>query len=197
MWVISRRSDGQVVAFGANADLDMEKQIALEAAVSGLTEHGEITEYEATQVRDRVKASVLMDAKARGARLSVSAKGKVVIKEPERSLLTLTSDVESFHPVDSIPLIPANGKSFATVIVQKIDERGNPRRRQRDSDRLWLRTDQGTIRDPKGRDLHELKLRKGRASFRLYSGPERRVATVWVLSPDSKVENAYIRIEFI
>jgi hypothetical protein len=104
--------------------------------------------------------------------------------------LELTVTTATRSPIDDAPELPANGKSEATIVVQK---------RALDSDRalngvshnnvLTIRTTAGTLSE------RQLSLRRGRAKFKLRSSTETVVAEVRV-SADGIDDPVSVRIEF-
>ena len=65
-------------------------------------------------------------------------------------------------------------------------------------DELFLRTTGGVIMDEKGEQrIRSLKLRSGRAAFRLVSESSPKVVTVSVFSRDPLLSKAEIQVEFV
>jgi hypothetical protein len=117
--------------------------------------------------------------------------------ELEFTQLKVTSDAKDFHTVDGIGEIPADGQSFTTITIEKLNSQGDPLRRGRDNDEVFLRTNAGVIKDEQGsQDIRNLKLTKGKASFRLYSEDRKRVATVQLISANPYLADTSISIEF-
>lgn len=115
----------------------------------------------------------------------------------ELNRLTLISDAKDVHVVDGVGEIPANGESFTTITIQKLDPRSIPLQRDQDNDEIFLRTSGGTLKDAQGnQEIRSLHLVRGQAAFRLYSEAQKRVATIEALSPNPLLSNATIRIEF-
>lgn len=115
----------------------------------------------------------------------------------ETASLSLATDAKDFHKVDGIAEIQADGKSFATVFVEKMDLTGNPLNREKDNDELFIRTNAGVVKDTQGKkDIRSFKLSKGKASFRLYSETVKRLATIQVISANPFLESTSISIEF-
>lgn len=115
----------------------------------------------------------------------------------EVASLVLSSDAKDFHVVDGIGEIPADGTSFTTITIQKVDANGGPLIRAKDKDELFLRTNAGVIKDAEGKkEIRSLKLKKGEGAFRLYSEDHKRVATVQVISAEVSLVDASISIEF-
>lgn len=199
MWVVYHQETHKIVGLTANTDIDMDRQTALTGIVDGLVDRHDVSEYDAIQVTDRDKAALYMDHYPKKLALVEGAEGlKLTIREPERFALYLTCDAPDQHPVDGIPEIAADGKSYTTITIQKIDERHKLQRGSAHNDRLYLRTNHGVLRDAKGtEDISFVELKEGKASVRLVSERLKRVATVQVMSADQKLADAFINIEFI
>jgi hypothetical protein len=115
----------------------------------------------------------------------------------EFSQLMMLSDAKDVHVVDGIGEIPADGESFTTITIQKLDTRSAPLQREQDNDEIFLRTTAGLVKDAQGnQEIRSLRLVGGQGSFRLYSEAQKRVATVEALSTSPFLSNASIRIEF-
>lgn len=200
MWVVFRKSDKEVVATSAHARKDRPKQVAIREAVGGRVKRGPVGNFDAVQVRDDAEArAILRSFHSGGVVIAATKDGslKPEVRSPEAFRLIVETDVSERHPVDGIPLIPADGTSAATVQVKKIHRDGKAAGRRQDNDELWLRTDQGELVDDRGEPVRSLRLARGQASFRLRSGNARRLATVQVLSADPNVDDAALRIEFV
>jgi hypothetical protein len=114
------------------------------------------------------------------------------------ALLTLTSDAPDRHVVDNIGEVTADGTSYCTITVQKIDMNGAAMTEIEHQDELFLRTTGGVIMDEKGEQrIRSLKLQAGRAAFRLVSETNPKIVTVSVLSRDSLLAKAEIQVEFV
>jgi hypothetical protein len=114
------------------------------------------------------------------------------------ALLTLTSDAPDRHVVDEIGEIAADGSSYCTITIQKMDMNGVAVSGREHNDELFLRTTGGVIMDDKGdQRLRSLKLRSGRAAFRLVSESNPKVVTVSVLSRNPLLPKAEIQVEFV
>jgi hypothetical protein len=113
------------------------------------------------------------------------------------AFLSLTSDAPDRHIVDGIGEIPANGTSYCTITVEKMDLNGTPLTGIEHQDELFLRATGGIIMDEKGEQrIRSLKLRSGRAAFRLVSEPSPKVVTVSVFSREPRLAKAEIQVEF-
>ena len=114
------------------------------------------------------------------------------------AFLTLTSDAPDRHVVDGIGEVVADGTSYCTIAVQKIDLNGVAVSGSEHKDELFLRTTGGLIMDDKGgQRIRSLKLRSGRIAFRLVSDPSPKIVTVSVFSRDPLLSKAEIQVEFI
>jgi hypothetical protein len=199
MWVFYHTVTHKVVGLSANSAVELEKDFALEEVVRGLANAEAMNKYDALQVSDRTQASALCNTPLDWLIIREGPMGiQVVIEEPRLSFLRLSCDAPDVHPVDGIPEIRADGVSFTTIMAQKVDERGKPQQSNSDNDLLYLRTDYGTLFNADGKqEITSIKLRRGRATFRLVSEKARRVATVQVFNADANLQNRSIRIEFI
>jgi hypothetical protein len=118
---------------------------------------------------------------------------------PERlvsAYLRLSSDAPDRHEVDGIAEVPADGQSFCTVTVSKVDLDGTPLTGGRHRDRIFLRATGGTIKDARGRRIRALSLRSGTASFRLVADATPRLVTVYALGREPTAR-AELQIEFV
>ena len=114
------------------------------------------------------------------------------------AVLTVTSDAPDRHVVDGIGEIAADGTSYCTITVQKMDLNGVAVSGSEHQDELFVRTTGGTIMDDKGEQrIRSLTLRSGRAAFRLVSEPSPKIVTVSVFSRDPLVSKAEMQIEFV
>lgn len=199
MWVVFQRKERKIVGFTADSAEDMQKDAALREVVNGLVKPGDLGEYDAIQVTDRTKAGECLEAFPD----KLVVKGpltnpQLAIRDPETFSLYITTDAKDVHPVDGIPEIMADGKSFATITIQKIDDRYKPQSGKKGDDIIYLRTNHGILRDAEGtNDINSIKLKDGKAVFRLVSENVKRVATVQLLSTNQNLAAASYRIEFI
>lgn len=120
------------------------------------------------------------------------------VAEPtQRAILSLRSDAKDFHLVDGIGEIPADGKSFTTITIQKFEVFGKPLESDADNDEIYLRTNAGIIKDVAGdKEIRSVKLKKDQGAFRLYSEERKRVATVEAITAIPLFTPASIKIEF-
>jgi hypothetical protein len=184
----------------ADCEPELEKEFALEEVVKGLVGREPLNRYDAVQITDREQARALINAPREHVSLRETAKGKVnvALEVPRQLTLQLNCDAPDAHPVDGIPEVTADGTSFTTITVRKIDESGELQQGKNDNDLLYLRTDYGTIYSADGKEeINSIKLKKGQAAFRLVSEKVRRVATVQVFNADANLLDRSIRIEFI
>ena len=114
------------------------------------------------------------------------------------ALLTLTSDAPDRHVVDGIGEVLADGTSYCTITIQKMDLNAVGVSGSEHQDELFVRTTGGSIMDEKGgQRIRSLKLRSGRAAFRLVSEPSPKIVTVSVFSRDPLLSKAEIQVEFV
>jgi hypothetical protein len=200
MWIIYRKKDHSIIGLSADCEPDLDKDVALKSVVDGIVGPEPLSRYDAIQVTDRAQASTYLRAFPESLVLRETPKGKLhlAIETPKRFNLLLSCDAQEFHPVDSVPGVPADGVSFTTIKARKIDEQGEPQHGRDDNDQLYLRSDYGALFSADGKEeITSLKLKKGEAAFRLVSEKNRRVASVRVFNADSNLLDAVIRIEFI
>lgn len=199
MWVIYNIKEFRIVGLTAIAAFDPDKPNALAEVVKGLVKPGDPSDYDAIQVSDAEKALEYLRAFPEKLVLTAGPDApKISIREPEIFSLHVTIDAPDVHPVDGIPEIPADGESSALITIQKIDERFKPQQGDQDNETIYLRTDQGVIRDVAvNQDINSVTLAKGQAMFRLFSQTLKRVATVQMINANPKLKDTSIRIEFI
>jgi hypothetical protein len=200
MWAIYHKKDKKIVGLSADCEIDLDKKFALEEVVKGLVDAEPIGKYDAVQVQDRNQARAFLNAPREHLVLREDSKGKMQlgIEEPEPSYLLLSSDAPDVHPVDGIPEIAADGQSFTTITLQKVDRNGQSQQSKNDNDLIYLRADYGTLMSADGKEeITSIRLKKGQAAFRLVSEKARRVATVQAFNADSGLQDRAIRIEFI
>lgn len=204
MWVIFQKSDGRIVSASADSEVEMSKEAALKEVVQGLTGSRNVSDYDAILVKDREQFRNMTRAVSRGdARVRTSnltGKQDLVDDSPDTSSLVITTNAEQFHPVDNVPLIPADGRSFLIVNLQKVSDKGEALvRKTVDTDVIWLRINHGTLRDntQDPQPIRSVKLVSGAASFRVFSGTERRLATVQMLSSNPELQTGGLQVEFI
>jgi hypothetical protein len=199
MWIVYKKADRQIIGVTALGPKDPDKNAALAEVVKGSVNPGELSEYDALQVTDLFRAQRYMEAFPQRLRVvGDSSKPRLAVRDPESFSLFIESDAVDKHPVDGIPEIAADGISSTLITITKIDERFKPQKGDGDNEELYLRTDQGIIRDETGEnDINNVKLVKGQARIRLFSEKLKRVATLQVISAASHLGETSIRIEFI
>jgi hypothetical protein len=112
-------------------------------------------------------------------------------------VLRLSSDAPDRHVVDGIGEVPADGESAATITIEKLDAAGEPLTRRRDRDEVFLRSTGGAIMAAdKDERVRSVKLKSGRATFRLVSEPSPRLVTVSALGKGS-LAPVEIQLEFV
>ena len=120
------------------------------------------------------------------------------LRQGAPAFLALTSDAPDRHVVDSIGEIAADGTSYCTITVQKMDMHGAAVTGSEQGDELFLRTTGGvTMDNTGGQRIRSLTLRSGRAAFRLVSEPSPKIVTVSVFSRDPLLSKAEMQIEFV
>lgn len=117
------------------------------------------------------------------------SKNKIVKKIiPELKISTDAKDTVS--PYDGYPDIPADGKSEATIYVQKVLPGGTYCNKASDNETLYIQTNRGKLSDLK------IQLEKGKGQFKLTSIPETILATVSIFDPNGKIKRGEIVIQF-
>ncbi|MFL6200300.1 MAG: hypothetical protein ACJ76J_14055 [Thermoanaerobaculia bacterium] len=204
MWVVFRKSDGAVVGASADSEVDIEKDKALKEVVANLVDGGSPEQFDAVQVKDRQKVLSVTERALRGKAKVQPGKGgelEVVDNTPEESLLTVATNASQFHPVDKVALIPADGKAFLVVTLQKIDSQGKPMtRKTKDNEVIWLRINHGSLREDKDDNPQEIRsvtLASGTARFRIFSENAKRLARVEMLSENPDLRLGGLQVEFI
>jgi hypothetical protein len=111
------------------------------------------------------------------------------LRWPEPLLLELSSDAPDRHVVDGVGEVPADGRSYCTVAVQRAGETGG------DAE-VYLRTTGGRLEDEAGNRIRSVRLQRGRASFRLVAGESPRLVTVTAFG-EATPAPARLEIEFV
>lgn len=120
------------------------------------------------------------------------------LRQGTPAFLTLTSDAPDRHVVDGVGEVIADGTSYCTITIQKMDLNGVAVNGSGHEDELFVRTTGGSIKDDKGEQrIRSLKLRSGRAAFRLVSESNPKVVTVSILSRNPLLPKAEIQVEFV
>jgi len=199
MWVVYRKKERSIIGLTPNCDIDLDKETALRETVEGSRDAGDLKEYDAFQVTDTKLASQYMRAfPGKLVIAGTASHPKLSIRDPEISSLYITTDATNKHPVDGIPEIPADGASSVLLTIQKMDVRARPQTGAEDNDQLYFRIDHGIVRNASGKEaIRGIKLRRGKASIRLFSDTVKRVATLQIISADPNLQDSMIRIEFV
>jgi hypothetical protein len=93
--------------------------------------------------------------------------------------LTLSADAPDRHAVDGVGEIPADGQSYCTVTVERVGPGGDRAAGEEGAAEVFLRTTGGVIMDSRGRrHVRSVRLRRGRATFRLVSEEHPRLVVV-------------------
>jgi hypothetical protein len=117
---------------------------------------------------------------------------------PELIHIALTCDAKDRHPVDGIPTLPADGTSFCTITLQKVDTGGQARKAKEDNETVYLRATGGILKDADGKAaIRQITLVNGTAQFRLVSEPYRRVVTVEALATQLGLLGDRVTVEFV
>jgi hypothetical protein len=201
MWVVFRKSDGAVIATNRSEKIDTRAM--LEEVARGLVGSPAAADFDVVQIEDTGAVLNLGRGGTTRQQPVVRVKGdgtaEIVNNAPEPAFIQITTDAQEFHPVDNVPLIPADGRSFLLVTLEKVNDQGLAVGGDKEDDVIWLRTDQGTLRedseDPAG--IRSVTLANGTARFRLYAGTERRLATVQMLSANPDLQAGGLQVEFI
>jgi hypothetical protein len=106
--------------------------------------------------------------------------------------LRLTSDAPDRHAVDGVGEIVADGASFCTVSVERLGADGKPA----GTGQVFLRSTGGTLMDGRGKArIRAIRLRRGRATFRLVADEAPRLVTVYAFVEQDR--GAELPIEFV
>jgi hypothetical protein len=110
--------------------------------------------------------------------------------------LVLTADAPDRHAVDGVGEIPADGESYCTISVVRIGPDGQPAQPEEARAEVFLRATGGVLMDNRGRRrLRSVRLRRGRATFRLVS--ERFPRLVVVHAFERQGPSAQLPLEFV
>jgi hypothetical protein len=97
----------------------------------------------------------------------------------EATHLTLSADAPDRHAVDGVGEIPADGQSYCTITVERVGPGGERATTDDGAAEVFLRTTGGVIMDSRGRrHIRSVRLRRGRATFRLVSEEHPRFIVV-------------------
>lgn len=98
----------------------------------------------------------------------------------EATRLVLSADAPDRHAVDGVGEIPADGQSYCTITVEKIRADEERAAGEEAATEVFLRTTGGVIMDSRGRrHIRSVRLRRGRARFRLVSDAQPRLVVVY------------------
>ena len=119
-------------------------------------------------------------------------------REPPAFLRLATDAPEQHIVVDDIGEIPADGTSFCTITVEKVTSDGTIMTGKEHKDELFLRKTGGFLMDDKRKKrIRSLKLKSGKAGFRLVSEKHPKIVTVTVFGREPIMFKAEIKIEFV
>jgi hypothetical protein len=198
MWIVYELASLEIIGMTGHGARELPRDKAVSCFLAGKTD-GDAAKYGALQVTDTARAHEIMSAYPDRVVLTASSKNpELIIRPIQVFYLQLASDAPDVHPADGIKEIAADGEATTQITVQKVDDALGPVSHKEHGDELFLRTDYGVLLDASGkRDISRLKLKNGKAAFRLRSETARRVATVRVFNADPALRDATIQIEFI
>lgn len=111
--------------------------------------------------------------------------------------LRLETDAPSRHPADGMPQIPADGSSACTITVLKTDNSGDPIKGRQHNEEIFLRSTGGSLMDSAGKSrVRSVRLKSGRAAFRLVPESAPKLVTVYAFAADPQL-TAELRVEFV
>ena len=202
MWVVYRKSDGAVITTNRSEEIDTRAM--LEEVARGLVGSPSTADFDVVRIKDTGEVISLGRGGTTRQQPVVRVKGdgtaEVVNSAPEPNFIQITTNAREFHPVDNVPLIPADGSSFLVVTLERTDSQGVAvgGRDEEEKEVIWLRTDHGTLCEDSEsrRGIRSITLQGGTARFRVYSGTERRLATVQMLSANESLQLAGLQVEF-
>jgi hypothetical protein len=114
------------------------------------------------------------------------------------SALRLSAEAPNQHIVDGVGEVPADGIAFCTITVEKVTPDGTALTGKEHKDEFFMRTTGGVLMDAQGKErIRSLKLKSGRATFRLVSETNPRLVTVSAFGRDPFLSRAEIQIEFV
>jgi hypothetical protein len=113
----------------------------------------------------------------------------------ETSTLELTSDAADTSVIDGVGEIPADGESFCTITITRRPSDQSSDQTPAGTGEIHLRATGGLIMDSRGRRrIRSVRLRAGRAKFRLVAEPNPRLVSVHALERDGA--SARLEVEF-
>lgn len=167
----------------------------------------DVESYNAILITDNQKAHQLLNAGTFNWELIKDATGKVcdvgikkidITNKITPAALHITSDAKDLHLIDGIGEIPADGTSFCTITLKKVDAEGKTVSKKVPDEQLIIRTTGGLVKDAKGKKpIRFLTLTRGEATFRLYSETIPRFVTITVFSTIKYVRPGKLSLEFI
>jgi hypothetical protein len=170
-------------------------QTAKNGKVRTVGRHGQIEEVsllslDRTIYRVNLGWSAEMFKQGENALRGVEALTALRVRTPDNrpALLELTTDASAVSPLNTIPEIPADGRSTATIYIQKKSPHGKPLTREEDNDRVVLRTTRGTL------SQRQVQLVCGRAQVKLRSSTDTVVADV--TAQGENLKRYMLHIEF-
>ncbi|MCT9078060.1 hypothetical protein [Streptomyces fulvoviolaceus] len=113
------------------------------------------------------------------------------------AVLRLEVDAPARHPADGMPQLPADGNTSCTVTVRKTTPAGTLLKGRPHTDEVFLRATGGTLlrRDTDAR-VASVRLKSGRAAFRLVAEAAPRLVTVYAFTADPQL-SAETQVEFV
>lgn len=140
------------------------------------------------------KGLQLIAARVRG---GASFGGKRTTQTTFEVRLSVSGAVER-HPVDGIPVLPADGVSYMEIELRAVDESGKLiAGAVMSKEEVYLRSTGGLLQDANGNPLKgPAVLVRGKAQVRLVSEPYRRVVTVQVVSEGPTAMGSTLTVEF-
>ncbi|MFG2741216.1 hypothetical protein ACGFY0_14295 [Streptomyces chartreusis] len=118
--------------------------------------------------------------------LGTAADLRTLFEAPPTPVLHLDIDAPSRHPADGMPQLPADGTAFCTVTVRKTSPDGTLLKGRGHTDQVFLRTTGGTLLAADSDDrISSVRLRSGRARFRLVAEQAPRLVTMYAFTADA------------
>jgi hypothetical protein len=120
----------------------------------------------------------------------------VTLEAGAATRLTLSADAPDRHAVDGVREIPADGQSYCTITVERVGPGGERAAGEEGAVEVFLRTTGGVIMDNRGRrHIRSIRLRRGRATFRLVSEEQPRFVSLHAF--DRKGSARELQLEFV
>ena len=118
------------------------------------------------------------------------------LESGEATHLRLSADAADQHPVDGVGEIPADGQSYCTITVERVGPGGERAAGEKGAAEVFLRSTGGRIMDSRGRRrIRSIRLRRGRATFRLVSEEHPRFVVVHAF--EKQGPNVEVPLEFV